>query len=152
MPAVPLNQIYLFASMDNAPPETRDIINIKFKSFPGRAILFSSGNIILKDIRQSLPWRAAKQKVFANIWKVLITSNVLKYYFQFLLMSMLCTDNLVTGFLYHDFKFSSDVIKTWLHYAQKKMCAARTTESSIKGQVKTSILKVNSPHNFNEFI
>ena len=51
MPALPLNQINLFASMDNAPPETRDIMNIKVKSFPGKAILFSSGKIILKNIR-----------------------------------------------------------------------------------------------------
>ena len=152
MPVLLLNQMCFFASMDNAPPDTHDIINIKVKSFPGRSILFSSGKIILKEIRQFLPWRAAKQKVFANIWKVLITSNVLKYYFKFLLMSMLCTDDFVTGFLYQDFKFFSDVIKTSPHYAQKRISAARTTESSIKRQAKMSILKVNAPHNFDEFI
>ena len=66
-----------------------------------------------------------------QISKVLIISNVLKYYFKFLLMSMLCTDNFMTGFLYHNFQFFSDIIKTWLHYAQKKMRAARTTKGSL---------------------
>ena len=42
MLALPLNQMCLFASMDNAPPETRDIKNIKVNSFPGSSILFSS--------------------------------------------------------------------------------------------------------------
>ena len=40
MLAVPVNQICLFASMDNAPSETRDIKNIKVNSFPGSSILF----------------------------------------------------------------------------------------------------------------
>ena len=42
MLALPVNKMCLFASMDNAPPETRDIKNIKVNRFPGRSILFSS--------------------------------------------------------------------------------------------------------------
>ena len=42
MLALPVNKMCLFASMDNAPPETRDIKNIKVNSFPGSSILFSS--------------------------------------------------------------------------------------------------------------
>ena len=42
MLALPVNQMYLFELMDNAPPETRDIKNIKVNSFPGSSILFSS--------------------------------------------------------------------------------------------------------------
>ena len=33
--------MFLFASMDNAPPETRDIKKIKVTSFLGSLILFS---------------------------------------------------------------------------------------------------------------
>ena len=51
MAALPVNQMCLFASMDNASPETRDIINVKVNSFPGRLILFSSVKIIQKKIR-----------------------------------------------------------------------------------------------------
>ena len=137
--------------------QTCDMKNIKVNSFPGRSNLFPSVKIIQNVIRQPLPGRAAERKVFANIWKVLITSNVLKYYFNFLLMSMLCTGNFVTGFLDHNFQFLSDVIKTWLHYTWKKTCAARTAKGSIKRCVKMSkanrfVLKVNVPHNFNELI
>ena len=39
MLALPVNQMCLFASMDNAPPETRNIQNIKVNSFPGISIL-----------------------------------------------------------------------------------------------------------------
>ena len=42
MLALPVNQMCLFESMDNAPPETRDVKNIKVNSFPGSSILFSS--------------------------------------------------------------------------------------------------------------
>ena len=42
MLALPVNQMCLFASMDNAPPETRDIKSIKVNRFPGSSILFSS--------------------------------------------------------------------------------------------------------------
>ena len=42
MLALPVNQMCLVASMDNASPETRDIKNIKVNSFPGSSILFSS--------------------------------------------------------------------------------------------------------------
>ena len=53
MPALPVNQMCLFASMDNVPPETRDIKNIKMNSFPGRSIFFSSVKIIQNVIRTS---------------------------------------------------------------------------------------------------
>ena len=42
MLALPVNQMCLFASMDNASPETRDIKNIKVNSFSGSSIPFSS--------------------------------------------------------------------------------------------------------------
>ena len=42
MLALPINQMYLFASMDNAPPETCDVKNIKVNSFAGSLVLFSS--------------------------------------------------------------------------------------------------------------
>ena len=46
-------------------------------------------------------------------------------------MKMLCTDNFMTGFLYHNFQFFSDIIKTWLDHAYKKTCAARTAKGSL---------------------
>ena len=49
MPALPVNQMCLFASMDNAPSETRDIK--KLSSFPGRSNLFSSMTFIRNVIR-----------------------------------------------------------------------------------------------------
>ena len=42
MLALPVNQICLFASMHDAPPEARNIENIKVNSFPGSSVLFSS--------------------------------------------------------------------------------------------------------------
>ena len=78
-----------------------------------------------------LPPREAEWKVVANVWKVLIISNVLKYYFEFLFMKMLCTDNFMTRLLYHNFQFFSDIIKTWLDHAYKKTCAARTAKGSL---------------------
>ena len=44
---------------------------------------------------------------------------------------MLCTDNFMTGFLYHNFQFFSDIIKTWLDHAYKKTCAVRTAKGSL---------------------
>ena len=130
MLALPVNQMCLFASMDNAPPETRDIKNIKVNSFPGSSILFSSV-IQICDSECDQITSATKSSKMVSVSKVLIISNVLKYYFKFLLMSMLCTGNFMTGFLYHNFQFFSDIIKTWLHYAQKKTCAARTAKGSL---------------------
>ena len=46
-------------------------------------------------------------------------------------MSMLCTDSFMTGFLHRNFQLFSDVIKTWLHYALKKTCAARAAKGSL---------------------
>ena len=44
---------------------------------------------------------------------------------------MLCTDNFMAAFLYHNFQFFSDIIKTWLRYASKKTCEARTAKGSL---------------------
>ena len=51
MPAFPVNQMCLFASMDNALPEVCDIKNIKVNSFPWKSIFFSSVKVIQNVIR-----------------------------------------------------------------------------------------------------
>ena len=126
----PINQMCLFASMDNAPPETCNIKSIKLNSFLGCSIPFSSV-IQICDSECDQITSATKSSKMVSVSKVLIISNVLKYYFKFLLMSMLCTDNFMTGFLYHNFQFFSDIVKAWLHYDQKKTCAARTSKGSL---------------------
>ena len=126
MLALPVNQTCLFASVDNAPPGTRDIKNIKVNSFPGSSIFFSSVIQICDSECDQITSATESSRMESVCKYVSITSNVLKYYFKFLLMLILCTDNFMTVFLYHNFQFFSDIIKTWLHYAQKKTCAART--------------------------
>ena len=42
MLVLPINQLCLFASIDNAPPETRDIKNIKVNGFSESSSLFSN--------------------------------------------------------------------------------------------------------------
>ena len=131
MLALPVNQMCLFASMDNAPPETRNIKNIKVNSFPGISILFSSV-IQICDSECDQITSTTESSRMKSVYKYLKSVNHLQCikYKQILFMPMLCTDNFMTGFLYYNIQFFSDIIKTWLHYAQKKTCAARTAKSS----------------------
>ena len=51
MPAFPINQIWLVASVDNGPQDIRYIKSIKVNSFSGTSILFSSMKFIQNVIR-----------------------------------------------------------------------------------------------------
>ena len=148
MLALPVNQTCLFASVDNAPPGTRDIKNIKVNSFPGSSIFFSSVIQICDSECDQITSATESSRMESVCKYVSITSNVLKYYFKFLLMSILCTDNFMTVFLYHNFQFFSDIIKTWLHYAQKKTCAARTAKGFLYNGKKNCSQKSQFWSNF----
>ena len=119
-----VSQMCLLASMDNAPPETRNIKNIKENSFPGSSILFSSV-IQICDSECDQINSATEGSRMESVFKYL------KSVIHLQCSKMLCTGNFIRRFLCHNFKFFSDIIKTWLHYAQKKTCAARTAKGSL---------------------
>ena len=151
MLALPVNQTCLFASVDNAPPGTRDIKNIKVNSFPGSSIFFSSV-IQICDSECDQITSATESSRMESVCKYLKSVNHLqctkKYCFKFLFMSMLCTVSFMTGFLYPNFQFFSHIIKTWLHYAQKKTCAARTAKGSLYNSNKICSQKSQFWSNF----
>ena len=123
MLALSIDQICLFASMDNAPPKICDMKNIKVSSFPGSSIVFSSV-IQLCDSECDQINSATESSRMESVFKYL------KSVIHLQCSKMLCTCNFMTRFLCDNFKFFSDIIKTWLHYAQKKTCAARTATAN----------------------
>ena len=141
MLALSINQICLFASMDNAPPKIRDTKNIKVNSFPGSSILFSSV-IQICDSECDQINSATEGSRMESVFKYL------KSVIHLQCSKMLCTGNFIRRFLCHNFKFFSDIIKTWLHYAQKKTCAARTANGFLYNGKKTCSQKSQFWSNF----
>ena len=133
MLALSVNQMCLFASMDNAPSETCNIKNIKVNSFSGSSVLVSSViQICDSECEQINP--ATESSRMESVCKYLKSVNHLQC--TKILLQVSVYVNAVYRQFYgsislSQFQFFSDIIKTWLRYASKKTCAARTAKGSL---------------------